>query len=151
MTTILQHGEATRAFDADAPVARVFPLFGPVEERRWAPGWDPELLHLVDDGVGVGTVFRTRAGAGGDVIWVLADYDATAHQARYVRVAPLTHAGTIAVRCEAQGADRTRVTVRYALTSLTPVGDDYVRAFFADGAYDRFIDGWRDAVASALA
>src|SRR5512135_1664224 len=32
----------------DAPVEKVFPLFTPLGERNWAPGWNPEILYPAD-------------------------------------------------------------------------------------------------------
>src|SRR5258706_16458471 len=31
-----------------APVERVFPLFGPVREKLWAPGWNPQIVYPLD-------------------------------------------------------------------------------------------------------
>jgi hypothetical protein len=29
----------------NAPLEKVFPLFGPIKEMEWAEGWQPEIMY----------------------------------------------------------------------------------------------------------
>ena len=42
-----------------APIEVVFPLFGPIEEKKWARGWDPKVLYPKGKDFTEGMVFRT--------------------------------------------------------------------------------------------
>ena len=42
-------------------VSEVTPLFGPVQEEEWAPGWNPHFLHPVEGAQREGVVFTTPA------------------------------------------------------------------------------------------
>jgi hypothetical protein len=44
-----------------ASVAEVTPLFGPVREAEWAPGWTPHFLHLPEGAQREGIIFTTSA------------------------------------------------------------------------------------------
>jgi hypothetical protein len=46
-----------------APVEKVFPLCGPVEEYKWIPSWKCELIHCPNDRVELGTIFSERSSA----------------------------------------------------------------------------------------
>jgi hypothetical protein len=49
------------------------------------------------------------------------------------------------VRCEPVDRAHTRVTVTYALTALSPAGND-VLAALTPTAYATTLEGWRDAI-----
>src|SRR5436309_15453228 len=42
-------------------VSEVTPLFGPVQEEEWAPGWNPHFLHPAEGAQREGVVFTTPA------------------------------------------------------------------------------------------
>src|SRR5215217_4271418 len=70
-----------------APIAQAFPLFSPLGEKAWVPGWDPELLHPSGANWTEGLIFRTR-GESGDAIWVVTRLDRSAWRVQYHRVEP---------------------------------------------------------------
>jgi len=109
-------------------------LFTPEGERAWAPGWDP--AHASE------TVFTTDHHA--HTIWVITDETTTTR--RYVCVTPGVHAGTVEVRCEADG-EQTRAHVTYDLAALGPEAD--LEAFAA--RYDAMLAEWERLIAEACA
>lgn len=97
------------------PVAAAIELFTPEGERRWVPGWDPQYPARVS-GREAGTVFTTRAGDR-STTWVIVESGEDVM--RYARVVPGRQAGTVAVRCRADGR-ATHATVEYRSTALDP-------------------------------
>ena len=136
----------TGSFHLDAPPARVFPLFTAVGERRWAPGWDPEMLS---GDVERGSAFRTRA-HDRETVWIVTDYRADARRVSYARLAAGVNMGLVDVACDAEGAG-TRVTVRYTLTPLSRDGEHSVRELLAPEHYARFMREWQESIGKALA
>jgi hypothetical protein len=135
----------TQSFHLDAPCARAFPMFTPLGERAWAPGWEPELLSGNEDR---GSVFRTRA-HGVETLWIVADYRPAEGRVSYARLKQGSNFGIVDVECrEAKGGSE--VTVSYTLTGVTPEGDASVREFLDAAHYDAFIREWRDAIGNAL-
>lgn len=116
------------------PPANAIHLFTPEGERAWAPGWDP--VHVS------ATVFTTDHHA--HTIWVITDETTTTR--RYARVTPGVQAGTVEVRCEADG-EHTRAHVTYDLAALGPEAG--LEAFAA--RYDAMLADWERLIADACA
>jgi hypothetical protein len=126
MNNISCQGEVWVALPPDEAIE----LFTPEGERRWVDGWDPRYPGA-DDGI-----FLTGA-----TTWVTVERGARSR--RYARVTPGIQAGTVSVRCDADG-DHTVATVGYELTALGPGAD---LAAFAAG-YDAFLAGWEREIAA---
>jgi hypothetical protein len=135
----------TQSFHLDVPCARAFPMFTPLGERAWAPGWEPELLSGNEDR---GSVFRTRA-HGVETLWVVTDYRPAEGRVSYARLKQGSNFGIVDVECRG-AAGGSEVTVSYTLTGVTPEGAASVREFLDAAHYDAFIGEWRDAIGSAL-
>jgi hypothetical protein len=68
----------------DATVAEAAPLFGPVREAEWAPGWAPHFVHPASAGQQEGAVFTTTTPKGYERLWTLtANADADALDAHW--------------------------------------------------------------------
>ena len=50
----------SRKIILNAPLNAVFRLFGPIEEARWAPGWEPNVLFLPEGAIQEHIVFTTK-------------------------------------------------------------------------------------------
>lgn len=141
-------GNQTRTFTLPAPCARVFPYFTAEGERRWAPGWAPEMLS---GDRARGSVFRTRAPDGRVTTWIVATYEPAAYRVSYARLAEGSNIGLVDVRCEPTDGGHSRVSVTYTLTALGAAGDAHVHAFLDDAAYTAYIDEWQQQLTEALA
>ncbi len=117
--------------------------FTPEGERTWVPGWDPSWP--ADRSERPGTVFTTTDGEGTGTIWTVLGIDRDDAVARYGRVTPGRHAGTVQVACMDTGVD-CLVTVRYDLTALPGAPVD-VLAPYADAPFATMLEQWRTAVA----
>jgi hypothetical protein len=104
---------------------KVFPLFGPVEESHWAPGWKPQLLYPPNGSpVAAGAVF-----AEGDEIWTMTVYDAVARSIHYVAVSPGVSVGEIDIHVVAEGTNASRAVVTFRHTALSARGDEEIRSW----------------------
>jgi len=77
--------ELSGGFTLPAPPDATFGLFSPLGERKWVPGWDPELIHPPGATWERGLIFRTREERG-DAIWVVTALDRDRHDVEYHRV-----------------------------------------------------------------
>jgi hypothetical protein len=164
-------GEARHSFELALACADAFPLFTPLGETRWVAGWSPEIVTGDGYAPKAGDIFITTTHAHGHrFVWTVVDaetdVDVTAAatdaarsgdptalrraRVRYLRIAEGFQVGEIEVRCDAITSATTRVEVRYRLTGLGDEGAAHVDEFFAPGAYNAFIDTWRDEIVSAL-
>ena len=73
----------TRSFLLRVSCERALPMFTPLGERAWAPGWNPEILSGEKER---GSVFRTGHPNGTEAIWIVTDYDPVQHQVAYARL-----------------------------------------------------------------
>lgn len=142
------HSVRTASFEVALPPERAFGLFEPEGERAWAAGWAPRYLHPEDGRAASGMVFTTGHG-GEETIWTLLRHEPENGWVEYQRVTPGSRTGSVRVQCAAEGAGRTRVTVTYALTALTPAGNEHVRAF--DAGYEAFIASWAASIRETTA
>ncbi|HJR73608.1 MAG TPA: SRPBCC family protein [Luteimonas sp.] len=137
-----------RSFRLDAPCAQVFPLFTAEGEKRWAPGWDPQMLS---GDTARGTVFKTVSHRDArETVWIVTAYEPEHHRVSYARIAQGSNTGLVDVVCapSGQGAE---ISVRYTLTGLDAPGAEFVREFLSDARYSDFIEEWRVALVKALA
>ncbi len=139
-------GQLALSADAD----RVFPLFSPVGERQWVPGWSPELLHPPGVEWAEGQVFRTREDTAEDVVWIVTRLDPAEHRVEYRRVVPGRYVATVEVRCRAEGDRRTRVDVSYSYVGLSEAGNREIDAM-SQPAYDEKMARWQGWIEAHLA
>jgi len=124
------------------PPVEAMHRFTPVGEREWVAGWDPVFpAGEQGDGAAQGTVFVTE-GHGHRTLWVVAERGEDV--VRYARVTPDVWAGTVEVRCRAEGAG-TVAAVTYDLTALGDAGRAELEAF-ARG-YAGYLEEWERLLA----
>ena len=136
-----------RSFHLDAPLAKVFPLFTPIGERSWVPGWEPTILSGCEER---GTVFRTHAHGTPDTTWIVTEYRPLAGVVSYARLAQDSNIGLVDVICTEARSGGTNVNVRYTLTSLCESGQEFVNGFLSEDHYAKMIEEWRVATNAAL-
>lgn len=122
-------------------------LFTAAGEKRWAPGWAPQMLS---GDTARGSVFRTRHG-GQASVWIVVDYDPQAGRASYARLVEGSNMGLVDVRCTDEGNGGSRVQVTYTLTGLGAEGEAFVSRFLAPEHYAAMLTDWQRALLAALA
>ena len=126
------------------PVDKVFPLFGPVREAEWAPGWSPEVVYPAGSEVAEGMVFRTP-GETGETLWVIVRYDPAQLTVVYANVTPGYMVNRILIRCAATDGGETAATITYWHVALGEPGNDFIRHMDAE-AYAAKMQHWQQAI-----
>jgi hypothetical protein len=136
----------TRRIKLNAPLPTVFPLFGPITEKLWVPGWNPEIIFLDKEEIAEHMVFKTAARFEGEppYVWILSKYAPEHTFVEYTVFTP-ERLWTITVKCEAAAAQTTLAEITYAYTGLTERGnalnEQALRAMYANDLKD-----WEEAI-----
>jgi len=130
-------------------VERVFPLFSPIGEKGWVPGWDPEILHPIGGFWEEGLIFRTSE-EGGMAIWIVSNLDITAHRVSYHRVEPTLYVARIDVTCDEMSIGVTDVSTVYSFVGLSEEGNDAISVMTAT-EYAAKMVRWTSWLESCLA
>jgi hypothetical protein len=140
--------ELSGGFTLPAPPDATFPLFSPLGEKKWVPGWDPELIHPPGATWERGLVFRTREERG-DAIWVVTGLDRDRHDVEYHRVEAGRYVARVHVRCSPAAGGQTDVRVTYTFVGLSDIGNQDIAAM-SPQAYEEKMTRWRDWIAAHL-
>lgn len=130
-----------------APPARVFPLFTPEGERAWVAGWNPRFVPESAEPSRAGSVFVTDHD-GEVTLWMVAELEAGACRARYIRHTEGSRVALVSVDCSPCPAG-TRVEISYDVTGLSEAGNEKIRQLAA--GFAETIAGWKHPVEAALA
>jgi len=124
------------------PVEKVFPLFGPVHEAKWAPGWEPSIKY--GSNAELGTVFTTETSTH-PAIWIVTRYDAKSHDMQYTTVFPEDRVVQLDIACHPADAAETRCDVSYAITALSDSATAAVERYTQE-RHDERIAHWQMAI-----
>jgi len=128
-----------------APPGVAFPLFGPLEERKWAADWNPTMIYPPSGAPEPGAVFAVAHEGGDSSIWTIVELDPAAYRIAYLRVRPASHVARIDIACFAVDAETTRADVSYTFTGLTERGNSYVDSF-SEAHYAEWMRSWERAI-----
>lgn len=109
-------------------IENVFPLFGAFEERKWAKGWDPELIYPANEIIEEGTTFKTQ-GYGTDepeFLWRITKYQPEQYLIQYL-VSTENRYWTITIYCKPSGDSKTSAEITYSFIGLNEPGNNYNR------------------------
>lgn len=136
----------TATITLQGPIATVFPLFGPIEEKKWEDGWDPLILYPETGELEEGMVFATRGHADEEptYTWLVSKYD-PANRAIQYTVSTQNRCWTISIHCRASSGTQTQATVRYTYTGLTPLGND-LNERAMEKMYEKDLKDWEEAI-----
>jgi hypothetical protein len=129
-----------------APPEKVFPLFGAIEEKKWADGWDPEILYSRSGGMEKHMIFRTTPAFPGEAgyLWIVSACDPETTTVEYL-VSTDHRLWTISVVCREHHSGGTEATVTYTYTGFSDAGnkrnEDAMKLMFAHNLRD-----WEDAI-----
>lgn len=126
---------------------RIFPLFTPEEEKKWAAGWDFELVYASGSEVEENLIFTTAAHDHGQskAIWIISRYEPADYFIEYQRLEPELKAGRIRIKCQAAEPGKTLATIEYVYTALNDQGNAFIDHFSAH-EYHIFIGHWETAI-----
>jgi hypothetical protein len=130
----------------DAPLERVFPLFGALREKDWAEGWDPIFLSDPDGKMQERLVFQTSAAHGhteGRYTWLVSKYLPEQGQVEYTVFTP-ERVWWIAIRCW-EVAGQTLAEVNYTYCGLSEKGNAINEAALAR-MFAEDLKNWQRAI-----
>jgi hypothetical protein len=134
----------TASFIVDGTIENVFPLFGPIREKEWAEGWEPEIIFSTNNLVEDHMIFRTKVSSDEKFYtWVITQFDSDNHSVEYT-VSTKNRIWFIRVQCEPCG-ESTKATVTYTYTGLNPEGNELNRNALAKMYFDDLKD-WQEAI-----
>jgi len=140
--------EFTGRFVVPAPIETAFDLFSPLGERRWVPGWNPELLHPPGEPWVRGQIFRTQEEAG-DAVWIVTTLRRDEHEVEYHRVESRRYVARVRVKCTATVDQRTEVSTSYGFIGLTAEGNDVIAAMTGE-SYAEKMKRWERWISEYL-
>jgi len=137
----------TSIITLNAPLSKVFPLFGPIREKDWAAGWNPQLIYSISDLVEEHMVFRTHSSNGfePDFTWTISKYNPDQSFIEYT-VFTQERLWWIAIQCrEETTRDTTEAKITYTYTGLTENGNA-INAKALDMMYHQDLKDWEEAI-----
>lgn len=135
---------ATITLNAD--ITRVFPLFGPIEEKKWAEGWNPKVLHPENTVIEEGMVFVTKSPAENETesLWAVTKYNPEKHLVTYT-VSTQNRIWFISVSCEPTVDNQTKAIVTYTFTSRNKHGIKLNQQSL-EKMYKYNLEDWEEAI-----
>jgi hypothetical protein len=143
------------------PIEDVFPLYGPVEEARWAPGWEPNWVYpdkavVEASKTAPGWVFTTGRGPTDTRVWYVLNVNLARHEISYLVHWPGQMIYRIDVSAESVVDPRSRMrgtstTVRYEIVGLSEAGNDEIaRRSGLAGYHAERMEHWRRSIQEYL-
>lgn len=135
----------TATFKVHSPIHTVFPLFGPIREKEWAAGWNPEIIYATHPEVDQHMMFKTSGNHADEpeYLWIVTNYQPEKYRIEYT-VSTANRVWFITVQCEAE-LQETIVNVTYSYTGLNATGNqrnkEMLERMFADNLQD-----WKAAI-----
>ena len=136
----------TSSIILNGPLKKVFPLFGPIREKEWAAGWEPQVLYATTD-LEEHMVFKTQShhGQEADYIWTVSKYYPDQVLIEYTVCAP-ERIWWIRIECsEGKAGETTEAKITYTYTGLTENGNATNEKALAT-MYRRDLKDWEAAI-----
>jgi hypothetical protein len=136
----------TATITLNSDIETVFPLFGAIEEKKWAEGWNPIPVYPRSEKLEAGMVFLTEGNNDGEseYVWIVATYQPERHRVEYI-VSTANRIWVIAVECTALSAFGTEARVTYTFTGLNPRGNELNREHI-ERMFARNLADWEEAI-----
>lgn len=142
--------QKSASFVVNTSIEKAFPLFGPVREKEWAAGWEPQIIYSINPEVEEHMIFKTTAKHHGEseYTWVLTQFRPKEFFLEYT-VSTSGRVWFITVKCERDG-EKTHVTVTYQYTGLNEEGNQMNRSAL-EKMYAHNLKDWEEAINYYLA
>jgi hypothetical protein len=125
----------------------IFPLFGPVREKDWAPGWEPQIVYSDSAWIEEHMVFTARSHHGHepDSTWTVSRYAPGEALVEYTVVAP-ERLWRITIQCRpGDGPRATLAEITYTFTGLTERGNELDEAAMSR-MFQRDLKDWEEQI-----
>ena len=142
--------EKSASFKVNTTVEKAFPLFGPIREKEWTAGWEPQIIYSPGAEVEEHMVFKTSARHAneGEYLWVITQFKQKDFFMEYT-VSTAQRIWFISVKCRPHG-NSTNVTVTYSFTGLTEEGN-HMNELALSNMYANNLKDWEEDINYYLA
>lgn len=126
-------------------IEEVFPLFGFWEEKKWAYGWNPKLVHPKFPKMNKGTIFQTNSEFKDEEAynWIVSHYDPQNYIAEYTN-STQNRIWVIRVECK-KLKNTTKAKVTYTYTALNEKGAAYNKIAMRN-IFENDLKDWEEAI-----
>jgi hypothetical protein len=130
----------------NGPIRKVFPLFGALEEKKWADGWSPVILYPASAKLREGMVFTTPATNRSETVytWIVSKHQPESNYVEYI-VSTANRTWVIAIRCSEVSRTQTKAHVRYTYTGLNHRGNELNKRAIKE-MFARNLRDWEEAM-----
>lgn len=131
-------------------ISTVFPLFGAFEERKWATGWNPDLIYPDTEIIEEGTTFKTKGHGHGEseFIWRVSKYEPEKYLIQYL-VNTENRYWTITVKCKSLKENRTSAEITYTFIGLNDIGNE-INEHSSNLMYKNELKDWEEEINNYL-
>jgi hypothetical protein len=135
----------TASFELAATPDRVFPLFGPIDEAKWAEGWAIEVIYSPQPSPAAGMVFATRQHGNPQLLWTVAELDAANYKIVYVTYLADDSIGRLEIICRKSSPSSTTVTVTHSRVGLSETGNRHAERYTQE-KHQAQLQAWQHAI-----
>ena len=129
----------TGILNLKGPVDEIFPLFTPMGEYQWIPGWEVELIYPEAQEPQQGTIFVNSHFPDVKTYWLTIAYDSEQRLAIYANVTPDVWIMRLDITCEEGSDNDTLAKMTYAVTSLSDHGNRVLDHMFNQETFHKRI------------
>jgi len=142
-----QRVSRSHTITVDNEPGKVFSMFTPEEEKKWAPGWDYTPVYPQDGNIEKNLMFLTTAHDHANIpaIWIVCNYKPLSYCIDYLRIEPDIKIGKIEIVCDDAGDGKTSASVTYTYTSLSQEGNLFLESF-TDDYFIQYLSFWEKAI-----
>lgn len=144
-----KHIERTYKIKLNGTIKEVFILFTPIEEKKWAEGWNPEIIFPENEEIIKGTVFKSYNKEDGYTYWVIADYEHESYYIRYINFLQGIRNGILEIRCSKTTEGETEAEIKYIITGISEKGNNFINSF-TEKYFIEYISDWKKSINSYL-
>ncbi len=131
----------TRDIVLNGRIEDVYPLFGAIEEKKWARGWDLELIYSETKLIEKNMIFTTKGKDEGEneYLWNVTQYKPEEYIIEYT-VSTGNRVWSILVICSEIDENNTKATISYTYTGLNSKGNElnesHIKRMYAEDLKD---------------
>lgn len=143
----------TASFVVNAPIEKVFPLYGAFEERKWVPTWKPVLIYPDKEIIEEGTTFKIDISSHhghnlhseDQYLWIVTKYQPENYLIQYL-VSTENRFWTITLESiPIENQSKTQTTITYMFTGLNTEGNK-LNEKSLDHMFSKNLTDWSDAL-----
>jgi hypothetical protein len=136
----------TQSIILNGSLDKVFPLFGPIKEKEWADGWNPEVIYSTSNLVEEKMVFTSKAifPDEPDYTWVISKFQPESAFIEYL-VFTQERFWIILVKCAGKSEETTIAKITYTYTGLTENGNS-LNELALEKMYSQDLRDWEKAI-----